>query len=58
MWNSSIQRPVPPLIFIVASASWRVSTSWLLAASRRKGDYAPRFSLAFLGNPVVLAAIW
>jgi hypothetical protein len=30
----------------------------MLAASRRKGDYAPRFSLTFLGNPVVLAAIY
>jgi hypothetical protein len=30
----------------------------MLASSRRKGDYAPKFSLAFLGNPVVLAAIY
>jgi len=30
----------------------------MLAASRRKGDYAPRFSLAFLGHPVVVAAIY
>ena len=30
----------------------------MLAASRRKGDYAPRFSLSFLGHPVVVGAIY
>jgi hypothetical protein len=30
----------------------------MLAASRRKGDYTPKLSFGFLGNPVVLAIIY
>ncbi|HEX2111026.1 MAG TPA: hypothetical protein VHF67_05690 [Gaiellaceae bacterium] len=30
----------------------------LLVVSRRKGEYAPRFAYRFLGNPVLLAAIY
>ena len=30
----------------------------MLAASRRKGDYAPRLSFGFLGNPLVLAIVY
>ncbi|OGO27328.1 MAG: hypothetical protein A2Z16_14135 [Chloroflexi bacterium RBG_16_54_18] len=30
----------------------------MLAASRRKGDYIPRLSFGFLGNPLVLALVY